>query len=140
MRTTTEIYKDLAACKRREEELFLELAGLPKQDIEVVEKPPQSVSPVSEPPQPTFKLARFLRGKFALVIWALCKLKAFVRTDGEPVNMRDVANHIGACLGLYFTEEDWKSTLEGNFHVKEPRRFLWKMENEVWQRYLGQKR
>ena len=149
MRTTTDIFMDLAECKRqraeidiRERELYCELAGVSVQPYEVVAKPPQRVSPDQQPnqPAPRFKLARFMKGKFALIIWAVCRLKAFVRTDGEDVYMRDVANEIGACLGIHFTEEEWRSTLAGNFNVNEPRTFLWKMEEEIRQRYLGRKK
>lgn len=149
MRTTTDIIKDLADCKRqraeidlRESELLCELAGASDQAYEVVVRPPLRTSPIQQPnqPVPRYKLARFLKGKYALIIWAACRLKSFVRTDGGDVNMRDVANEIGACLGIHFTEEEWKSTLAGNFNVKEPRTFLWNMEGEIWQRYLGRKK
>jgi hypothetical protein len=140
MRTTAEIYKDLAECMQRQADLYCELAKASATTIEVVEKPPQDVNQVPSAQQPLYKLGRFLKGKYALIIWAGCKLGAFVRTDGKDVNMREVANHIGASLGLHFTEQEWKSTLEGNFNVNEPRKFLWRMENEVWQRYLGPKK
>lgn len=121
--------------------MLCELAEASAQPGEVVVKLPQRESSrKSSESQPKFKLARFRKGKFALMIWVSCKLKAIVRTDGGEVNMRDVANEIGACLGIHFTEEEWKSTLAGNFNVKEPRAFLWKMENEIWLRYLGRKK
>lgn len=147
MRTTTEILNELVECKRqkaryesREAELFSELLQASATTGEVVAKSPLRESGVQKAEQQTdFRLGRFLKGKYALVIWAACQLKAFNRTDGGIVKARDVANEIGACLGIHFTEKEWKSTLEGNFHVNEPRSIFYKMAAEVWTRYLRQK-
>lgn len=147
MRTTTDILNELVECKRlkakyesREAELFAELLQASANAGEVVGKSPLRDSDVQKTEQQTcFQLGRFLKGKFALVIWAACQLKAFVRTDGGIVKARDVANEIGSCLGIHFTEKEWKSTLEGNFHVNEPRSIFNRMAAEVWTRYLRHK-
>lgn len=147
MRTTTDILNELVECKRqkaryesREAELLSELVQASANAGEVVARPPLRDSDVQKAERQTrFQLGRFLKGKFALVIWAACELKAFVRTDGGIVKARDVANEFGACLGIHFTEKEWKSTLEGNFHVNEPRSIFHRMAAEVWTRYLRQK-
>ena len=139
MRAATEIYLDLAECKRRETELLCELAEASAQPGEVVVKLPQRESSgKSSESQPKHRLARFLKGKFVLIIWAACKLNAFIRTDGGTVNMRDVANELGAPLGLHFTEKEWKSTLEGNFNVMNMTRIFRNLEREVERRFNGQ--
>lgn len=140
MRTATDIYLDLAECKRRESELLCELAEASAQPGEVVVKlPHRESSSKSSGSQPKFKLARFLKGKYVLIIWAACKLNAFIRTDGGTVNMREVANELGAPLGLHFTENEWKSTLEGNFNVVKMTRIFKNLEKEVERRFNGQK-
>lgn len=53
--------------------------------------------------------------------------------------MRDVANELGAPLGLHFTENEWKSTLEGNFNVMKMTRIFKNLEKEVERRFNGQK-
>ena len=53
-----------------------------------------------------------MKGKFAIVIWALYHMKMFVKTDGsEAKSVREIANYIGQLFGLHFTEKEWKSTL-----------------------------
>ena len=161
METATEFNFDVVECKRQEIEYMIQEAECMMQEAEckkreiellygptkasaqpegVVEKLPQRATPkMPSSVQPKFKLACFLKGKFALIIWAACKLHAFVRTDGGEMSMRDVANELGAPLGIHFTEKEWKSTLEGNFNVKVMPRIFRNLEREVERRFEGRK-
>lgn len=140
MMQEAECKKREAECKKREIELLYGPTKASAQPEGVVEKLPQRATPkMPSSVQPKFKLACFLKGKFALIIWAACKLHAFVRTDGGEMSMRDVANELGAPLGIHFTEKEWKSTLEGNFNVKVMPRIFRNLEREVERRFEGRK-
>ena len=51
--------------------------------------------------------------------------------------MRDVANELGAPLGIHFTEKEWKSTIEGNFNVKRFTRIFANLENVAKLKFDG---
>ena len=135
-KTATEInlklaehYEQIAVCYRQ-------LAHLEKPAAdEVAAKSPQSKTSDEHSFVVLFKLSDKMKGKFAIVIWALYRMKMFVKTDGsEAKSVREIANYIGQLFGLYFTEKEWKSTLEGSFKVLEPRRFFWEMAEKIQER------
>lgn len=135
-KTATEIYSKIA-------ELYEQIAVCYRQ-LAHLEKPAADEVAAKSPPPKTsdehsfvvlYKLSDKMKGKFAIVIWALYRMKMFVKADGsEAKSVREIANYIGQLFGLYFTEKEWKSTLEGSFKVLEPRRFFWEMADKVLDR------
>ena len=135
-KTATEInlklaehYEQIAVCYRQ-------LAHLEKPAAdEVAAKSPLPKTSDEHSFVVLYKLSDKMKGKFAIVIWALYRMKMFVKADGsEAKSVREIANYIGQLFGLYFTEKEWKSTLEGSFKVLEPRRFFWEMAEKIQDR------
>lgn len=136
MRTATEINLKLAEHYEQIAVYHRQLAHLEKPAAdEVAAKSPQPKTSDEHSFVVLFKLSDKMKGKFAIVIWALYHMKMFVKTDGsEAKSVREIANYIGQLFGLHFTEKEWKSTLEGSFKVLEPRRFFWEMAEKIQER------
>ena len=135
-KTATEINLKLAEHYEQLAVYHRQLAHLEKPAAdEVAAKSPQPKTSDEHSFVVLFKLSDKMKGKFAIVIWALYRMKMFVKVDGsEAKSVREVANYIGQLFGLHFTEKEWKSTLEGSFKVLEPRRFFWEMAEKIQER------
>ena len=136
MKTATKINLEIAECHELLAKLYRQQSRFltPATD-EVAEESPQPKTSDEHSFVVLFKLSDKMKGKFAIVIWALYRMKMFVKVDGsEAKSVREVANYIGQLFGLHFTEKEWKSTLEGSFKVLEPRRFFWEMAEKIQDR------
>ena len=133
MESATEINLKLAEQYEQIAVYHRKLARLEKTAAdEVAAKPSQPETSDEHSFTVLYHLSDRMKGKFAIVIWALYKMGMFVKTDGQQAkSVRDVANYIGQLFGLHFTKDEWKSTLEGSFKVLEPRRFFWEMADKV---------
>ena len=136
MKTATEINLKLAEQYEQIAVYHRQLARLEKPAAdEVAEKSPQPTTSAERTFVVLFKLSDRMKGKFAIVIWALYQMEMFEKADGSKAkSVRDVANYIGQLFGLHFTEKEWKSTLEGSFKVLDPTRFFREMKDKVLER------
>lgn len=139
MKTATEINLKLAEQYEQIAKYHRQLAHLEKPAAdEVAAESPQPKNPDEHSFVVLFKLSDGMKGKFAILIWALYHTNMFVKVNGsEAKSVREIANYIGQLFGVYFTKDEWKSTLEGSFKVLEPRRFFWKLAEKVQDRIQG---